>query len=395
MAKAWYYTKDGVRHGPVASAELRDLAKAGVLSPSDPVWKEGMKRAVRAGKLKGLYDQIGDPPTGQNNGGPLADHDVASGTGEKPPQDVAAVADPAHQATVERSVASPSVWVSRLGEVQIWVRGGEDHIHHRRPVRDILASSEVRTRLARCAGLGAVIGLAYSLFSGHLLYFCLMGACVSVVLEVSGVWLYLHNNRQEVIPVRVIGAILGVLLLSGIGQAFVGRVAGWNPAEASPRGRSLFGWTSATNLSVCVNTVGGSGIVRNICNPCLVKVRASVTDAALQLRFDLDAERVKQNRSLPLPLLVRVFDRQGTYLAHFYTREEYAVTEAAWNVYMQRFRQQQMLPDVVLARMKEKDRFREPSLLRAKANVLSFDISPTVAAQAGSVELGFWQAGRP
>ena len=55
MASQWYYTKDGVQKGPISSTELKDLAKAKILIPSDMVWKEGMSEWRKAGSIKGIF----------------------------------------------------------------------------------------------------------------------------------------------------------------------------------------------------------------------------------------------------------------------------------------------------------------------------------------------------
>jgi hypothetical protein len=34
----WYYKRDGQRHGPFSTAEVRSLVASGRLHPSDPVW---------------------------------------------------------------------------------------------------------------------------------------------------------------------------------------------------------------------------------------------------------------------------------------------------------------------------------------------------------------------
>jgi hypothetical protein len=55
MATDWYYSKNGSKHGPVASAELKALARAGKLLPTDLIWKEGMSSWKPATKVKGLF----------------------------------------------------------------------------------------------------------------------------------------------------------------------------------------------------------------------------------------------------------------------------------------------------------------------------------------------------
>ncbi|MCX7664820.1 MAG: DUF4339 domain-containing protein [Gemmataceae bacterium] len=54
MANEWYYSKNGTKHGPVAGTELKALAEAGKLLPTDLVWKEGMSEWKAASSVKGL-----------------------------------------------------------------------------------------------------------------------------------------------------------------------------------------------------------------------------------------------------------------------------------------------------------------------------------------------------
>lgn len=56
MAEAqWYYAVDGKQHGPVPSAELKQLTTAGKLNKQDLVWKEGTPDWVAAGTVPGLF----------------------------------------------------------------------------------------------------------------------------------------------------------------------------------------------------------------------------------------------------------------------------------------------------------------------------------------------------
>jgi hypothetical protein len=59
---AWHYSREGKKHGPVSSAELQGLARKGLLSPEDLVWKEGMDKWEKAGRLKGLFPAVAAPP---------------------------------------------------------------------------------------------------------------------------------------------------------------------------------------------------------------------------------------------------------------------------------------------------------------------------------------------
>lgn len=56
MADEWHYSAGGTPPiGPVSAGELRELAAAGKLAPTDLVWKEGLAEWVPASKLKGLF----------------------------------------------------------------------------------------------------------------------------------------------------------------------------------------------------------------------------------------------------------------------------------------------------------------------------------------------------
>jgi hypothetical protein len=55
MAELWYYTREGRQMDPVSEPELRRLAAAGDLKPTDLVWSEGMPQWIRASAAKGLF----------------------------------------------------------------------------------------------------------------------------------------------------------------------------------------------------------------------------------------------------------------------------------------------------------------------------------------------------
>lgn len=46
----WYYAQGGQRRGPVSEEVLRNMARAGELSPTDLVWREGMAEWAAAGQ---------------------------------------------------------------------------------------------------------------------------------------------------------------------------------------------------------------------------------------------------------------------------------------------------------------------------------------------------------
>ena len=62
MAKQWYYVKDGKRVGPVNPDQLKQLAAAGQLRPSDKVTCDGMQGWAEASKVKGLMPTNEPPP---------------------------------------------------------------------------------------------------------------------------------------------------------------------------------------------------------------------------------------------------------------------------------------------------------------------------------------------
>jgi len=55
-AAEWFCEIDGAQHGPVTAVQLKQLASAGKLKPTHPVWKEGMQSKVPARSVKGLFD---------------------------------------------------------------------------------------------------------------------------------------------------------------------------------------------------------------------------------------------------------------------------------------------------------------------------------------------------
>ena len=55
MPADWYCEINGVKLGPITSAELKQLAQSGKLQPDHPVWKEGMQQTVPARTVKGLF----------------------------------------------------------------------------------------------------------------------------------------------------------------------------------------------------------------------------------------------------------------------------------------------------------------------------------------------------
>src|SRR5947209_6561106 len=64
MSVEWYYSRSGNTGGPVSSAQLHALAKAGQLQPTDLVWKAGMAQWVSASRIERLFAIVlGRDPT--------------------------------------------------------------------------------------------------------------------------------------------------------------------------------------------------------------------------------------------------------------------------------------------------------------------------------------------
>ncbi len=55
MGDLWYYTNEGRQMEPVSTAEIRQLARRGLLKPTDMVWRDGMPRWVRASSAPELF----------------------------------------------------------------------------------------------------------------------------------------------------------------------------------------------------------------------------------------------------------------------------------------------------------------------------------------------------
>src|SRR5882757_7418806 len=51
----WYYARNDQRFGPVEEAELRRLAAAGQISPTDLVWRQDFPDWRRAGEVEALF----------------------------------------------------------------------------------------------------------------------------------------------------------------------------------------------------------------------------------------------------------------------------------------------------------------------------------------------------
>ena len=62
MVQQWFYAKGDERHGPVSTAQLRELSANGGLVSSDLVWRDGISEWTPARRINGLFpSQVGPP----------------------------------------------------------------------------------------------------------------------------------------------------------------------------------------------------------------------------------------------------------------------------------------------------------------------------------------------
>jgi hypothetical protein len=101
----WFYTRGSKRFGPVAAAELKQLADHGELASEELVWREGMEHWVPARRVKGLFDQD-DPPVAQEEA-PVATPSV-KGEAAAGPAEPAKVAEPPTPAAPPASELAPA-----------------------------------------------------------------------------------------------------------------------------------------------------------------------------------------------------------------------------------------------------------------------------------------------
>lgn len=80
MADQWYVGRNGQKAGPYATDQLKQMAAAGQLVPSDLLWKQGLEGWVPLSKVKGLL------PTG--GGGTLPPLDLATPGAGRPSGDL-------------------------------------------------------------------------------------------------------------------------------------------------------------------------------------------------------------------------------------------------------------------------------------------------------------------
>jgi hypothetical protein len=51
----WHYSQGDQKYGPIPTAELKEMASSGDLSPADLIWKEGWPQWKQANSVKGLF----------------------------------------------------------------------------------------------------------------------------------------------------------------------------------------------------------------------------------------------------------------------------------------------------------------------------------------------------
>jgi hypothetical protein len=61
MIDQFYVERSGKNHGPFSATQLKALASAGKLRPTDAVWKLGMVKAVLAANVKNLFPSLLTP----------------------------------------------------------------------------------------------------------------------------------------------------------------------------------------------------------------------------------------------------------------------------------------------------------------------------------------------
>jgi hypothetical protein len=103
MASDWFYTRNGEKHGPVSSTELRQLATRGQLLPTDLIWKQGMAQWVAASRANKLFSDASPGPPASESLGPT----VAS---QEPTQSKDRRAAPAGSSSISGKAPMPQQW---------------------------------------------------------------------------------------------------------------------------------------------------------------------------------------------------------------------------------------------------------------------------------------------
>lgn len=58
MAHQWYYTRGSEKLGPFTARQLKDLADAGEIVPTDTIWRDGFEQGVSAARVEHLFSAV-------------------------------------------------------------------------------------------------------------------------------------------------------------------------------------------------------------------------------------------------------------------------------------------------------------------------------------------------
>ena len=84
--RVWYYASGGQRHGPVKTAELKRLAEAGGLRPTDLVWTDTLTNWAPANTVKGLFPTEQEPQAAAQPAPPAPEADTPAAVVIEPQQ---------------------------------------------------------------------------------------------------------------------------------------------------------------------------------------------------------------------------------------------------------------------------------------------------------------------
>lgn len=103
MANEWYYRKSGQQYGPISASELKQLAQAEHLQPTDYVRKDANADWLPAKNVKGLFEEV------QQESPPIAQASLVEVF--KPPTTTSATS---RQVTSSKSRRSPTFWIAMV-----------------------------------------------------------------------------------------------------------------------------------------------------------------------------------------------------------------------------------------------------------------------------------------
>jgi len=231
MAELWHYTKNGQPMDPVSTSELKKLAAAGELKPSDLVWKEGMANWVKAETAKGLFSN--DPVPGSSASlaakpvKPVAKADVVKedewDAGDEGRKSRAIEDDDEDEAPRERRKRP----VARSIADDEWDSDDDRPRRRRRRDDDEDVDDDDRPRRRRrkkqTSGNGAVIGMVVG---GVALVLILVGVVVAISLsggvsmEGTRSW-SLNTNQKETYHLRLLAGHRVELKVNSTGRSDV------------------------------------------------------------------------------------------------------------------------------------------------------------------------------